>query len=147
MWNTSSSFSVSVFRHRGVAWLLLVIFVSSFAPAVSFAQQPTAAISALSGNVLVSGQTAKTGAVLRSGDTLQTQAGASVVLRLSDGSEIQFGEKTQINIADLAQTSTGARVSTIKLLAGWLRAKLSAEHQRQGSAFTVETPNAQIGVI
>ena len=147
MCNTSSHFSVSVFRNQVVAWLLLVIFLSSFAPAVSLAQQPTATIKTLSGTVIVSGQAAKVGAVLSAGDTIQTQAGASVVLTLSDGSELRLGENTEINVADLTQTATGARVSSIKLLAGWLRAKLSAEHQRQGSAFTVETPNAQIGVI
>ena len=134
------------FRNPGLGWIILAVFLWSCVPSVSFAQQPTAAIKALSGTVLVSGQAAKTGAVLRSGDTLQTQAGASVVLTLSDGSEIQFGEKTQINIADLAQTATGARVSSIKLLAGWVRAMLSAQHQQKGSSFTIETPNAQVGV-
>ena len=115
MSKTSSNLSILCFRSRVVVWMLLAAFSFSFAPAVSFAQQPTATIKALNGNVLVSGQTAKTGAVLHTGDTLQTQAGASVVLTLSDGSEIQLGEKTQINIADLAQTATGARVSSIKL--------------------------------
>jgi hypothetical protein len=146
MCKTSSSFSVSCFRHRGAAWLLLVIFVSSFAPAVSLAQQPTATISALSGTVLVSGQTAKTGAVLHTGDTLQTQAGASAVLVLSDGSELQLGENTQVNLADLAQTATGARVSRVKMLWGRIRAKLSPGHQQAGSSFDIETPNALVGV-
>jgi len=127
-------------------WTLLAILSSSFVPSVSFAQQPTATIRELSGNVLVSGQAATVGTALRAGDTIQTQAGASAVLKLSDGSEIQLGEKTQINIDDLSQTATGARVSSIKLLAGWLRAFLSSEHQQEGSSFTIETPNAQLGV-
>jgi len=127
-------------------WTLLAVFSFSFVPSASFAQQPTATISALSGEVLVSGQSATAGTALRAGDTIQTQAGASAVLELSDGSEIQLGEKTQINIDDLSQTATGARVSSIKLLAGWLRAFLSSEHQQEGSSFTIETPNAQLGV-
>jgi hypothetical protein len=146
MCKTLSHFSMSSFRNRVIVWLLLVIFSCSFAPSVSFAQQPTATIKTLTGNVLVAGQAAQMGTVLNAGDTLQTQAGASVVLVLSDGSEIQLGEKTQINIVDLAQTATGARVSSIKLLAGWLRAFLSAQHQQKGSSFTIETPNAQVGV-
>jgi len=115
-------------------------------PSASFAQQPTATIKTLSGNVLVSGQAATIGTTLRAGDTIQTQAGASAVLELSDGSEIQLGENTQINIDNLTQTATGARVSYIKLLAGRLRAFLSSEHQQEGSSFTIETPNAQLGV-
>jgi len=146
MYKTSSNFSVSCFRNRVVAWLLLTIFLYSFVPSVSFAQQPTATISALSGEVLVSGQTVIVGTILSAGDTIRTQAGASVVLELSDGSEIHLGEKTQINIADLTQTATGVRVSYIKLLAGRLRALLSPGHQQEGSSFTIETPNAQVGV-
>ncbi len=118
MYQTSSNFRISNFRHRVVAWLLLTMFSLSFVPSVSFAQQPTATLSALSGDVLVSGQAATVGTALRAGDTIQTQAGASAVLALPDGSEIQLGEKTQINIDDLSQTATGARASSIKLLAG-----------------------------
>ncbi len=146
MYKTSSNFRISYFHNRILAWIMLTVFCFSFMPSVSLAQQPTATISALSGDVLVSGQAATVGTALRAGDTIQTQAGASAVLELSDGSEIQLGEKTQINIDDLTQTGTGARVSSIKLLAGWLRAFLSSEHQQEGSSFTIETPNAQLGV-
>ena len=92
MYKTSSNFRVSCFRNQVVAWLLLVIFSCSFAPSVSMAQQPTATISALSGEVLVSGQSVTVRTALRAGDTIQTQAGASAVLELSDGSEIHFGD-------------------------------------------------------
>ena len=146
MYQASSNFRVSCFRNRVIAWLLLAIFSCSFAPSVSFAQQPTAMLTAVSGDVLVSGQAATVGTALRAGDTIQTQAGASAVVALSDGSEIQLGEKTQISIDDLSQTATGARASSIKLLAGWLRALLSPGHQQEGSSFTIETPNAQLGV-
>lgn len=146
MCTISSNFRVSYFRNQVVAWLLLMVFSFSFVPAVSMAQQPTATIRTLNGDVLVSGQVVTVGAALRAGDTIQTQAGALVVLELSDGSELHLGEKTQISIADLAQTSTGARVSRVKLLWGRIRAFLSSEHQIEGSSFDIETPNALIGV-
>jgi hypothetical protein len=126
--------------------MLLTILSFSFVPATSTAQQPTATINALSGDVLVSGQTATVGTVLQAGDTIQTQAGASVVLELSDGSEIQLGENTQINIDDLTQTATGARISRVKLLWGRVWTMLSPQHQLEGSAFDIETPNALVGV-
>lgn len=145
MYTTSSHFSVSSCRKRVIAWLLLTSVCLSFAPSVSMAQQPTATITALSGEVLVSGQAATVGAVLSAGDSLQTQAGASVVLELSGGSEIRIGENTEISLRELTQTVSGARISLLSLLAGRLRALLSPAHQHEGSAFTVETPNAQIG--
>ncbi len=131
--------SVQADTQKKTCWTLLAIFSFSFVPSASFAQQPTATISALSGDVLVSGQAATVGTALRTGDTIQTQAGASAVVALSDGSEIQLGEKTQINIDDLSQTGTGARASSIKVLAGWLRALLSPGHQQEGSSFIIET--------
>ncbi len=124
--------------------MLLTILSLSFVPSVSLAQQPTATIKTSSGTVLVSGQAAMVGTALRAGDTIQTQAGASAVLEFSDGSEIRVGENTQINITNLTQTATGARISTLNLVAGRVRALLSPEHQQAGSAFTVETPNARI---
>ena len=146
MGKTSSIFSISGFRCRVVAWFLLVMFVSSLLPSVSLAQQPMATIRTLSGTVLVSGQAVKVGTVLSAGDTIQTQAGASVVLALSDGSELQLGENTQVNLADLTQTVTGARVSRLKMMWGRIRAKLSPGHQQAGSSFDIETPNALVGV-
>lgn len=107
MYRASSNFNMLRFRNRGVAWLLLTMFLLSFAPSVSLAQQPTATIKTLSGAVLVSGQMVTVGTVLEAGDTIQAQAGASVVLELFDGSELHLGKKTQITIADLAQTRTG----------------------------------------
>ncbi len=124
--------------------MLLTMLSLSFAPSVSLAQQPTATIKTASGTVLVSGQAATVGTVLQAGDTIQTQAGASAVLELSDGSEIRIGENTQMTMTDLTQTATGARISTLNLVAGRVRAFLSPDHQQAGSAFTIETPNARI---
>lgn len=90
---------------------------------------------------------ATVGAVLQAGDAIQTQPGAEVVLRLSEGSELHLGPKTEINLADLfQQPTTGARRSRVKLTYGRIRAFLSAGHQKEGSAFTIETPNAVAGV-
>jgi hypothetical protein len=86
------------------------------------------------------------GTVLNSGDVIETQAGASVVLELSDGSQLELGENTKVDIAVLSQTAIGARVSRVKLLWGRIRAFLSPQHQIEGSSFDIETPNALIGV-
>lgn len=140
-----SAFHLACFRHRLLVWLLLLNFCCSLFPSVSLAQQPSATIRSLTGNVMVSGQKARVGTVLYAGASISTWDGASALLRLSDGSEIQIGENTQINIDDLRQTSAGGRVSGLTMLVGWLRATLSPDHQRADSAFTVDTPNAQIG--
>jgi hypothetical protein len=137
---------VSSFRSRILAGIMLATFLFSFVPSVSLAQQPTATISALNGTVLVNGQATETGTILSAGDRIETQAGASALLDLSDGSQLELGEQTQLDIAVLAQTGTGARVSRVKVAWGWLRAKLSPGHQSEGSSFDMETPNALVGV-
>jgi len=143
---TSFHVRVSSFRRRVGVWMLLTVFSCSFLPSLGVAQQSTATISALSGNVLVNGQKQDKGTVLSAGDVIETQAGASLVLALSDGSQLELGENTKVDIAVLSQTAIGARVSRIKLLWGWIRAKLSPGHQQAGSSFNIETPNALVGV-
>lgn len=110
------------------------------------AQQPTATISALSGTVLVNEQEQGTGTVLGAGDIIETQAGAKVVLELSDKSLLELGENTKLDIIVLSQTATGARISRVKLLWGRVRTALSPDHQQAGSTFDIDTPNAAIGV-
>jgi hypothetical protein len=146
MCHTSCHFRVSLFRSPLLVWMLLTILSCSFFPSISLAQQPTATINALSGTVIVNGQQQETGSVLSEGDVIETRAGASVVLELSDGSLLELGEHTKVDLADLAQTATGARVSLVKLLWGRIRAKLSPGHQHAGSSFEIETPNAIVGV-
>jgi hypothetical protein len=133
---------------RGFVWILLAVLAFFSIPSVTGAQQPSATIRALSGEVSVSGTTpATTGTVLRPGDTIQTQTGASVVLELSDGSRLELGEKTTIDIAQLVREPvTGARISLVKLTWGRIRAFLSPEHQKEGSSFEVRTPDALVGV-
>lgn len=142
-----SMFCVSFFRNTELIWLLLVVFVFSCMPAVSLAQQPTATIPILIGIVLVNGQEiVGNDTVLNAGDVIETRAGAWVVLELSDGSRLELGENTKLDLAELSQTATGARVSRVKLLWGRIRAALSAGHQQTGSSFDIFTPNALIGV-
>jgi hypothetical protein len=146
MERTASTCRISLFRSRTLVWFVLAALLWSFVPSVSRSQQPTATISALSGAVLVNGQEAGEGIVMSAGDIIESQAGASVVLELSDGSLLELGENTKLNIAELSQTATGARVSHVKMMWGWLRAKLSPGHQQAGAAFHIETPNALVGV-
>jgi hypothetical protein len=138
---------IAVCKHVPI-WIVLLVPAFLYNPSISNAQQPTATIKELNGQAVVSGTTPATvGAVLRSGDTLQTQTGASVVLELSDGSRLEIGEDTNIEIAELVQEpATGARASRVKLAWGRIRAWLSPGHQKEGSSFNVETPNALIGV-
>jgi hypothetical protein len=94
----------------------------------------------------VNGQAGSAGTVLSAGDVIETQAGASVVLQLSDGSQVELGEKTKLDLAALSQSAAGARTSRLKLWWGWVRAKVSPDHQKAGSTFDVETQNALVGV-
>ena len=114
--------------------------------AVSPAQEPTATISKVAGKALVNGQAKGTGTVLRAGDVLETQAGATVVLTLSEGSTLEIGENTKIDLAELSATPTGGRVSRIKMAWGQVEGVLSAGHQKTGSTFDIETPTALAGV-
>lgn len=137
---------VSSFRNNVLTWTMLAVLALSFVPSASMAQQPFATISALSGTVLVNGQETGKGTVLSAGDVVETQAGANVVLELSDGSLLELGDQTKVTITELSQTTAGARVSWITLMWGRIRATLSPEHQQSGSAFDISTPNAVIGV-
>jgi hypothetical protein len=110
-------------------------------------QQETVTISTLRGTVLVNDQTQQEGAILKAGDILETMADAFVVLELSDGSTVRLGEETKLDIAVLTQQqTTEVRTSRLKLLYGRIRIMLTGGHQREGSSFTVETPNAHLGV-
>ncbi len=116
------------------------------------AQQPTATIVHFAGDVFVTSQEgdareATAGMILRQGDHLYTHAGAAVVLQLSDGSELEIGEDTNLTLDVLMQNQqTGARKSRLKLWWGRVRSVLSPGHQAADSAFEVRTPNALAGV-
>jgi hypothetical protein len=149
MYQISSMFQAVSKYYMVAVWMVLTVFCVSFGVS---AQQPTATISSLSGNALVSFQgqeaiPATIGAELRPGDIIQTQAGTEIVLTLSDGSELLLGENANLDISALsAQPETNIRTSRVKLLWGRVRAFLSPNHQQEGSSFTIETPNALVGV-
>lgn len=142
----SQHLHISSFRRHVCVWVVLVALSCSLLPSISAAQSPTATMSVVSGIVLVNGQAQGTGAVLKAGDIIETQAGAHTLLTLSDGSTLDVSENTKLDVATLAQTAAGARTSKVKIAWGRLRAKLSAGHQKAGSTFDIETPNALVGV-
>jgi hypothetical protein len=90
-----------------LVWTLLTFFLCFVIPSASFAQQPTATIRTMRGDVLVSGQIIALGAVLQAGDTIQVQAGASVVVELSDGSTLELGEESELTFSELTETPSG----------------------------------------
>lgn len=125
----------------GLLWLSLLVG----------AQEPIVTVTMFSGhvNITLQGQTpvaVKVNDILRAGDTITTLTGAQAVLKLSEGSELHVGPRTTLDIAVLLQRQNGARVSKIKLLNGQVRSFLVPNHQKKGSAFTIETPNATVGV-
>jgi hypothetical protein len=98
------------------------------------------------GTVLINDQFVQQDSVVQTGDVIETQAGALIVLELTDGSVLEIGENTQLDLAELSQTPSGARVSRVKLLWGRMRTILSPGHQHAEASFAVETPNALVGV-
>lgn len=136
------------YQRFGVAFTLAVATLLS-APA--YAQEVTATISALTGITFVFTQgqpqvEATPGMVLKMGDTIETQSKATLILEFSDGSQLDIGENTKCDLADLVHTESGARKSRLKMWWGRMRAKLSPGHQEEGSRFEIETPNVLIGV-
>lgn len=131
----------------GAGILLILLSMSS----MSSARPMTATVTDLKGQVRLSrrsgspviGSTIKVGDALKTDDTIQTHDGAAATLTLSDGSVLQLGENTRIDIVALVlEPATGARESRLTLLEGRIHATVSSEHQKEGSSFTVETPNA-----
>ncbi len=137
---------LSYFRSRARVWALLLVFSWSFLPSGSLAQQPTATIHTVTGTVLINGQQQGQGTVINAGDILETQGGTRVTILFSDGSQLEVGENTKVDLAVFSRTATGGRVSRIKLVWGRIRAALSPDHQQAGSSFNIETPNAIVGV-
>jgi hypothetical protein len=129
--------------------LTFVIVAGCWVPALRAAEQSTAMIKELNGDVLVSGRTfAQIGTHLYSGDTIQTQTGASVILQLAGGSRLALGEKTNVDIIHLHQVSAkGAWESYVKLAWGQIRISLSTAYQKSPeSTFEVETPDIVIAM-
>jgi len=115
--------------------------------------QISAKLESISGEVQVSirggvPSLAVTGVVLNAGDTIRTGPGSEATLRLPDGSTLQLGENSSLDISTLAQNpQTGARTSFFKLFFGKVRAIISEDYKRTpGAEFNIETPNALAGV-
>lgn len=138
-------------RVRVFLFMLLIGGLLGISPGRASAQVP-ATIQLVTGTVQVSIQggaasPAAVGNILNAGDTLRTGPGSEAVIQLSDGSTLQLGENSSLDISTLAQNlQTGSRTSYFKLLFGKVRALISEEHKIPGSEFNVETPNAIAGV-
>lgn len=133
----------------GLLSLLLLVIPAAAEGAVD---QPTATVQALVGDVL--GTTpargtfpAEIGLALQSGDIIETLVSSRATLALSEGSELQLAESTKLDLEQLIQDQvTSARRSRVKLMAGKMRATLSAGHQDEGASFNIETPNTLVAV-
>lgn len=138
----------SIIRDRVIQEIARIVEL----PSVIEMKQPTATMTENQEQVFVSiqGEAPTPGLqdmVLRTGDVISTQSGSTCTLTLSEGSEITLGEETNITLTSLVEDSqTGARITRCELWQGILRATLSADHQKPGSSFTVQTPNALVGV-
>lgn len=122
-------------------------------PAYAEVRAPTATIVSLHGEALVFFQggapiPVSEDTVLRQGDAIRTHVGATVVLQLSEGSELILAENTNLSIAELNQDPrTGARQSRLVLWWGKIRSLVSSGHQAKGSSYTIQTPNTFAGII
>ena len=128
-------------------WLMSLMCLVAFSFSAE-AQQPTATMTSLNGEVFISFQGGTpilgiAGTVLRAGDVVRTYTGASAMLNLSDGSRLELGENTNIMLASL---ETEPAQSRLELLWGRTRTILSPMYQMEGSSCSLQTPNALIGV-
>jgi len=137
-------------RMAGVVVLLGMLLSANAANGA--VDDPTATLNGMTGSVF--GTTAQegrfaaeVGTILQGGDAIETLVQSSASLNFSEGSTIALGESTKMEIAMLIRDQvTTARRSRVKLLAGRMRAELSAGHQDDGAAFSIETPNTLASV-
>lgn len=119
-------------------------------PSLTGLEQQRALISTLSGEVLVALQgksiiPGSEGLVLRAGDTIRTNAGATAALSLADGTQITLGENSHVQLYSLTEdTQSGERSSRLELLRGTLRTVLGNGYQAPGSSFTVQSANVEV---
>lgn len=89
--------------------------------------------------------TLKKDQIVRAPDTLRTAADASVELLTHNGSVIKVGERSQVQVTQLAGNETGGWTINLKIVFGKLRAivnKIVAGKDR----FTVEAPTSIAGI-
>lgn len=138
-------------NHRGIFFILVPICILLFPALEVFAQsQVLASVESVNGIVKVSLQgqgevRARTGMDLQAGDILRTEVGGRLTLKLSDGSRLELGEDTRLDVTELSLT-TRTKSSLFKLVWGRIRAVIAQPYKTPGSRFEVETPNALAGV-
>ncbi len=119
-------------------------------PSLTTGQQEAAIMTSLSGDVLISLQgkavtPGTEGVVLRASDTIRTNAGASVVLKFSDGTLMTIGENTNLNLYNIFHDQqTDLRTSRVELFRGTVRIVLANGYEMSGASFTVQTPNVEV---
>ncbi len=131
------------FQHRSIALMLLIGCCLSWSPLTAFAQQLT--VTDVTGMLSVDGQEASEGIALLEEMVLETLADGTAIVELSDGSRFEIGEQTRLLVVKTAQTDAVTKILRLKLLQGWVRAKLADDTQTTGLIFDVETSNAVIG--
>ncbi len=114
-------------------------------------QQEPATLTSLEGEVFVSFQGAVStsaikGTVLRAGDEIYTDANARAVLEFSDGTTLELGEDTNINIFKLSKDTRGDWITRLKLFRGNLRGILGEGFRTAVSSFIVQTSNVQVAI-
>ena len=133
--------------HDGVIQELAKIITP---PSLTDVKQQQASLSTLSGEVLVALQgksiiPGSEGLVLRTGDSIRTNAGASAALELEDGTQITLGENSHVRLYSLTEnTESGERSSRLEVLRGSLRTVLGAGYQAPGSSFTLQSGNVEV---
>lgn len=132
-----------------VSALVALLLPLSIATQV-FAQTIAGTISTASGTVQVQRATGTLpvgpGTALNVGDRIITGPGGHAVITLTDGSQLELGEASNLTIDNHALAPTGGRASTrVSLFGGVLRSLVSATGGAPPN-FEVHTPNAVAAV-
>jgi FecR protein len=128
-----------------LAFLLIALFSLCAAPWV-WAQTDAGSISAISGTATITRGSATIPAVYGTkidvGDRIVTGAGSNVTVTLSDGSQIEVTDSSNLTIDENTLNATGTRASTkLSLLNGLVRSLVRSTPGTPPN-FEVHTPNA-----
>ena len=104
-----------------------------------------AKVEALTGTVSVNGRAIKFGDEVAVGDKLLTAQGASVRMRLPDGSTINVMENSQLGIEKLEQKPGNFFASILRLISGQLEAH-KAKYPEGQADLKIQTRSATLGV-
>jgi len=127
-----------------IGWLcLLMLGMAGSSPA----QQPTASVRQVTGEALISGRMpVRPGAALQAGDAIHTRTAATVTLEFSDGSILQLGSATTVELTEVARPATdGGRITSLYLRQGHIYVDASCAYRPERAAsYNVETPNTMV---